>query len=79
MHPFDAMTPGSCFQVVPNDGESLDACARRMRSAAAAWRRRKGAQLSFIVRDSDDFGFQLRNDLDQAVVCVWAVEPKARK
>lgn len=79
IHPFDLLKPGQHFDVLPNDGESLDDCARRMRSAASAWRRRKGARLSFVVRNSDDFSFPLLNDLDQPVVRVWAVEPGTRK
>lgn len=75
-YPFDDLKAGQHFDVLPRDGESLDQCVKRCRTAASSWRRRKGPIMSFVIRDRDDFGFNLRDAFDREVVRVWAVLPE---
>lgn len=78
IYKFDDMKPGDFSDVLPNKGETMAKCAKRVRTAASSWRQRNAPnpRLSFIVRDTDDFGFQLKDELDRPCVRIWAVAPE---
>lgn len=56
IYPFGEMKIGQSILVKPRKGETLEAVARRVRSAAATWRSRNTAAVGFKVRITPDEG-----------------------
>lgn len=67
IYPFAQMQAGDSFPVKLRKGESLEEAARRARSAAATWRARNLAQISFRVRIVQEGG--------RSVVRCWMTAP----
>ena len=66
-YPFEQMAIGDSFDVKLRKGEDGSVVAQRVRSAAATWRGRAGADVGFVVRVVPD-----------GVVRVWAVKHRQR-
>ena len=70
-YPFTTMKVGEWFDVpvaTPKKGQTLRERIERMRSTAAAARRRHKLPLSFVVREA-------KNDQGKTVIRVWAIAP----
>jgi hypothetical protein len=78
-YPFGRMTAGDMIEVSLNPGETPENAATRARTAAASWRQRHGAKLSFVVRWCDEAGTPFTDDFGFDVVRVWAQDPRPTK
>lgn len=67
IYPFSTMQAGDSFPVRIRKGETAEDVARRVRSAAATWRSRNLAQVSFRVRAVVEDG--------KTVVRCWMMAP----